>query len=248
MLSTTTTVTARGTTVTEVLYYRIPLPGATTTFFGETSTVTPIASSSSPAGFTFPFVTITTTNGRGKTVVEGINRTRFTILSTILSDSSTKTTNNDRSISTGAIAGIVVGVVVALAIILALLLLLRRRRRQSKTPFEIAGEEPKVLQENRSTSRRASRKENVLPTWKSELSGETQRAELDGSSERRRTELDGARSPTELDTAALSAVETSQATADERIASPHNESYDERVGVDAARPPPIPYASKPRPG
>ena len=135
-----------------------------------------------------------------------------------------------------------------LAIAIGILLLLCRRRHRSKAPPEISGEESKAVERRAGFSRRASRKGDMLPTWKSELSGETHRAELDANNKRKRTELDGARSLTELNAAAMDSVEGSQNVSDEHAPHIESETQHGAVEVDATRPPPIPYASKPRPG
>lgn len=262
---TVTLTKSNGDTYTEVLFYRRTTLNdgvvATTTtststlslaLGGSTAETPGLSNSIAPSTSSAAAKTITTTKGADKTVVEVVFPSSTEVIKTILSGSS-KTGNKgnnalgsqgSQSLSTGSIAGIAVGILVVLVVIVALLvLLLMRRRRTEKIP-EVASEEPKSPERKTVAPTRGSRKGNVLPTWKSELSGEPHRVELDASKERKDTEMSVARSPTELDSNAIAFVERSE-VADNESRS-HAVTKLEQEAVDSSKPPPIPYASKPR--
>lgn len=149
--------------------------------------------------------------------------------------------------STGAKAGIGVGVGIAAVIAFACLILVCIRRRRAKQAHEAFGDAAARPGKEGATSGEDNEKRHVLPTWKSELSGTSARAELDGT-EKGRAELSEVRSPTELDAAALHPVGRHEIPAEEQ----QDKATDEEVRqdgefLDMSQPPPIPYASKPRP-
>ncbi len=74
-----------------------------------------------------------------------------------------------------------------------------RKRRRNAARGQAQPRISRETYEKQDISRDESRKALAIPSWKSELGGESSRAELDGTSERTRTELEAARSPTELE-------------------------------------------------
>lgn len=163
------------------------------------------------------------------------------------------------SLSTGAKAGIGVGVAIAAIVLFGFLLLFCRRKRRAKDVPEISGDEANNAEKKVEASQGAGAKGHVLPTWKSELSGDSYRAELDAANEKKRAEVSSAKSPTELDAAAFNPVEKREVPQGAKLRdSPEegvrqddeirqeNETQQEGT-IDLSNPPPIPYASKPRP-
>lgn len=267
--STTVTTDASGSTVTEVVWWtRTRAAGlrhytSTSTIYGGTIGDGPnVLSSPTIIQQPSPLATITTTNSAGKTVVEALYtsgsatvddsaRSRTSIISTILSDNSNDKPNygsgpGSGGISAGAKAGIGVGIGVAIVVIIGILgFAFARRRKRGKMP-RVAGIETNRSEKREDISREPSTEDHVLPTWKSELSGEPTRAELDANNENRRAELTGARSPTELDAAGFSTGKNPEDFEGEHRTESLVDTQ-EKAEANLLSPPPIPYASKPKP-
>lgn len=155
-------------------------------------------------------------------------------------------------------------------LVLVVLLLLYRRRRTKNT--QQADARDGIIPEKQRLSRGQSEKGHLLPTWKSELNGEPARSELDAGNEfdssddRRRAELSNDRLPTELYAGAFGPIERYQTSEGVQESEPpkdevrkenearrddhempQNDRTQQKETPDLSKPPPIPYASKPRP-
>lgn len=179
------------------------------------------------------------------------------------------------SLDIGAKVGIAIGVIIAIGLLFLISILFYRRHmgRRIQLPAGESGVESK----SQSVPRHRSIKAFFLPSWKSELSGDSAPAELEGSNPTAaRAELSSKQSIVELSTNLQEEPPEAQPLAAENVTQERdavqeenpeeqsttelkedpiaqdNETEQEDDGmleeelVDALKPPPIPYTSKPR--